>query len=509
MALLMHFGRAVWTETWWNGIFAVWLVFVFLLSGIASPNSLLQQFISFSAVLLILLGVWRLRNGFPTGAAFFATVLGALALFLVLLQLAPVPYEIWRGLPGRELMVKSIEALGAAPASMTFSLSPHATREAATSLLPPLAAFICVLSIHRPQFWWVGAAIAFTALVGFGLGLLQEGLGTASGLFFHGETSIHPGPSGTFANKNFFAAQLYSSVPFIAALAMFMARKWAIRPLILLIFTALWVGLLVMVLAAVGSRAGIILAMLAVMLTFSVVFRPSEKGRFRFNASRGILFSIVALVAIAQTSLIGILQLAETDPVNDLRLIINKTSLLAASTHFPAGTGFGTFVPIYQLYETPNIILANFVNHAHNDWLEMAVEGGLPAVILVVLFLIWLSYTFFHALRLESQDPGNAHVKAAGVAAVMLLLHSAVDYPLRTIALGVLFGLCLGLLSRSTERPGPAQRDVSVRPRPRPLAGPKKAAWTPRPSSSRAVDGARERLHPVNPAAHGRPLRAQ
>ena len=59
-----------------------------------------------------------------------------------------------------------------------------------------------------------------------------------------------------------------------------------------------------------------------------------------------------------------------------------------AGTAAFAGSGFGTFVPILQAYERPADILVFFINHAHNDWLELTLEGGILAVLLLAAWLL-------------------------------------------------------------------------------------------------------------------------
>ena len=52
-----------------------------------------------------------------------------------------------------------------------------------------------------------------------------------------------------------------------------------------------------------------------------------------------------------------------------------------------AGTGFGTFVPIYQSAESLESVVPQYINHAHNDYLELLLEGGAPAACLLFCFL--------------------------------------------------------------------------------------------------------------------------
>jgi hypothetical protein len=445
----------------WSGALAVWLASILILGGAGTPPPFIQIYITASSLVVILGALWRLREGFPSHSATYAAVIAALCLALPLAQLIPIPFEIWKSLPGREVAARAFDALGATPSSLATSLGPTGTKRASLSLLPPVAAFLGVLSVPRKHFWFISAAIVFCALLGFMIGIIQKSRGFASGLYFYVDSDIDDAQkeafgayaTGTFGNRNLFAAQLFSSVPFLAAFAMALAKRWQLRPILTFGFTLVYIGLLVAVLATIGSRAGTVLAMVSILLTFALVLRLGTPNGGRISAGKGLIALIVGLVVMAQASMVGILRLAATDPLRDSRVSIATVSLEAAKAQFPAGSGFGTFVPVYQLYEGPNTIVNSFVNRAHNDWLEVALEGGAPALVLMALFLGWLLYVLYKALRIAAQDPPNAHIRAAGIAALLLMLHAIGDFPFRTDALLTLLGLCFGFLALATAAP--------------------------------------------------------
>jgi O-antigen ligase len=387
--------------------------------------------------------------------------------------------------------------LGAAPDSLALSLGPTATKRASLSLLPPLAAFLGILSVPRKHFWMLGAAIVFCAFLGFIIGIIQKSRGAASGLFFY----LNPGPenfaTGTFVNRNSFASQLFSSVPFLAAFAMTWAKRWQIRPILTFAFTLIYIGLLIAVLAAVGSRAGTVFAMVSILLTFLFVFRVGSPNGGRLGTGKSVIALVIGMVIMAQVSMVGILRITATDPLSDARFSIAAVGVEAAKAQFPAGSGMGTFIPVFQLYETPTTIVNAYVNGAHNEWLEVAIEGGAPALILMALFFVWFAYAVFKTVRLAAQDPANAHIRAAAVAAILLMLHAAGDLPFRTDALLTLLGLCFGFLALATAAPAlseSAQRRSSGSrgPKSSPKAGPKPASFPPgggKPGAFRPTSG--------------------
>ena len=119
------------------------------------------------------------------------------------------------------------------------------------------------------------------------------------------------------------------------------------------------------------------------------------------------------------------------------------------------GSGFGSFQQVFHLFEDPARVSTHYANHAHNDLLEFTLEGGVPGLVLLVAFLAWFCVRLWHIwVRDRRRDPIG---QGAAIAALIVLLHSLVDYPLRTGAIATVFALCLGLMARvssGTEREG-------------------------------------------------------
>jgi hypothetical protein len=90
------------------------------------------------------------------------------------------------------------------------------------------------------------------------------------------------------------------------------------------------------------------------------------------------------------------------------------------------------------------------------------VEGGLPALLLVVLFLFWWSGRARDAWMAPSS---TIEQKAAAVASAVILVHSAFDFPLRTAAIAGILAVCLALLSgaRGTVKKSGSGEDRAVR----------------------------------------------
>jgi O-antigen ligase len=107
------------------------------------------------------------------------------------------------------------------------------------------------------------------------------------------------------------------------------------------------------------------------------------------------------------------------------------------------GSGLGTFPVAFTAVQTT--FLGKFVNHAHNDYLELASDLGIPAALLffgsVVLLLTNL------AKRAVSSEAGFEKAVALGClgSIAAILLHSLTDFNLYIPANALLFSLILGL----------------------------------------------------------------
>ena len=89
------------------------------------------------------------------------------------------------------------------------------------------------------------------------------------------------------------------------------------------------------------------------------------------------------------------------------------------------------------------------MNHAHNDYLELALETGLPGILLLIAFLAWWCWQAAAVWR----SPSSNHLaKAATIASAAIMAHSIVDYPLRTSAIAALFATCLVFMSQNPTR---------------------------------------------------------
>lgn len=115
----------------------------------------------------------------------------------------------------------------------------------------------------------------------------------------------------------------------------------------------------------------------------------------------------------------------------DGRVRIWRESLRVLRDHWLAGIGPEAFRSVSQRYEGAwKGEMISF--HAHNDWLELLIEYGVPvAALALAAGLLWLGFAMRDCWR--QRDPVVAWLGlGAGAALVSVALHSLVDYPLRS-----------------------------------------------------------------------------
>jgi O-antigen ligase len=91
-----------------------------------------------------------------------------------------------------------------------------------------------------------------------------------------------------------------------------------------------------------------------------------------------------------------------------------------------------------------------YANHAHNDVLEVWLEGGAVGLGLMVLFAIWLALRSVKVWRRApchgALEIDRSLARAAVLIIILLIVHSFVDYPLRTGAMMATIAFACALL---------------------------------------------------------------
>lgn len=355
-------------------------------------------------------------------------LLGA-TLALPLLQLVPLPPELWQALPGRDLVVVSHRIAGVGDGAwFPLSLDRARTLVAFTGLIAPATIVMLGSLLPMREKILLGLTLVAGAVLALLWGLVQLSSANEAGLLY----PINPRPDvlyATFANRNSTGLMLATCT----ALAIGLAR-WD-RPRDLLV-SAMVAGLLAVGTLATQSRSSIVLLGLAFGLVLLRLAWPQSRDAetpARQRRTAGILVGALAAllaIAVAFSAMQGgrvATSLARFDDGATDRPEMWEDGLYAAGQYWPVGSGMGTFDEVFQVHESLEYVSPRRAGRAHSDWIELGIEAGLAGLALALAWLAWAAAAAWRALRHGPYWPALAG--GCGVAA--LALQSLLDYPLR------------------------------------------------------------------------------
>lgn len=99
-----------------------------------------------------------------------------------------------------------------------------------------------------------------------------------------------------------------------------------------------------------------------------------------------------------------------------------------------------------------------YVNHAHNDYLELVLELGTAGAVLIVLFLLWWAVA---AARIWQSQLSTPFARASTIVTAAVLAHSIVDFPLRTAAISAIFAAAIAIMAKDLASAPVRQRGES------------------------------------------------
>ena len=408
-------------------------------------------------VVILLLSI-RLMRGevrlWSLGPLCFALAVAAISS----MQLCLLPPSIWSRLPGRSTIYEGLVHAGVDPPWLPLSLEPEATLRSCLSLIPPIAVFLSSALLGPALRRSMTVAVLSVAALSVLLGVAQTYGGPNSPLRFYEVTNLSS-PVGFFANRNHYSALSYCAAVFLGAWSIGWVRDRREGETVKLSLAFLLYATFVFGVLSAGSRAGLFLALLGGLGLAAMALSEFEgvktlvpldriaKGSRLLGVS---LLATTALAALAATIWSDkVARIVEEIGAREPRIEIFRTTFRAASSYMPFGAGIGTFASVYQMFEDPQHITPELINRAHNDWLELWLEGGAPSLAVVVI----LSFGLFSAMGRVWRGVENGVcefdqrlARASSIVVVLLAIHSLVDYPLRTTGLACVFALACGNL---------------------------------------------------------------
>jgi O-antigen ligase len=422
----------------------IYLVLCLLLGGASAAGYWGNMLLQLAALPIIAAGVLQRRGSPLSTAARQLLLLFALAAALILLQLVPLPPGLWSALPGRAGIADGFRLIGQPLPWLPLSLDPYRTIASALWLLPALAALVGILILGAYRASWLAAALAVVTIVSIAIGALQISGGDQSPWYFY-EITNYGTTVGFFSNANHFATLMVATIPFLAAIYLTaIARGRSVQK-----SSGLFVvlaGTLVVIMGGVAINSSIAGIGLSVpVLAASLLMILSRRRRLPRWTPLLVALLLVGSVAAVFTAPFGNnLTSQAAAGQEDSRYNSFRKTAAAAADFMPLGSGIGTFQAIYRTKEDPAAVGHFYMNHAHSDLLELALETGVPGLLLLLAFLFWWALRTAAIWRGEEV---NYYARAATIATAAIMAHSLVDYPLRTAAIGALFAVACALMA--------------------------------------------------------------
>lgn len=160
-----------------------------------------------------------------------------------------------------------------------------------------------------------------------------------------------------------------------------------------------------------------------------------------------LVLSIFVLDMLLIGSMFGVekvkQRMQDTSFVSEARDEVVMHSLPLLEEQGLTGTGGGTFYTVFPRYQQQSY--SGFYDHAHNDYLQFAIELGWPVT---VLLCAWLTIALWQSLYVMNKRKTKLYQGIAFgccMAWVHMLMHSSVDFSLQAPANSLLFMTILTL----------------------------------------------------------------
>lgn len=371
----------------------------------------------------------------------------AAILSLCLLHLLPMPITIGAQQPLRTAIQIIYNLEIESNAFAAFSVAPLQSVYSLIHLALPLVILLWGFQLNRRDLnRLLPIVIGLGALSGI-LGLLQI-IGGAEGPLYLYNITNRGNAVGLFANRNHGALLLACLFPILAVWASIDERRQPSRYSRKMMALALSI-LVFPLLLVTGSRSGILIGLLGLVASL-ILFQTANSGNLGKGTSKywyglGMLSAICLIfLTIFYSRAEALDRLLGTTQAEDMRLEYWHFASGLFWQYLPLGAGSGAFADIYRVVEPNRLLNSNFVNHAHNDWIETAVLFGFPGIALVFIALIFFVRRSFSIWigKLHNRYSTNV-ARMAGLTIILIGVASLTDYPLRTPLFSCLFAIML------------------------------------------------------------------
>lgn len=398
------------------------------IAGGASRATVMGQVLARAAAALALVSVLLIGPRPQWHAIKAPGLLLAGSIGIVMLQLVPLPYDLWSILPGRTIQA-AIVATDRPWHALTMNTTM--TWNALLSLIVPVAVMATMAGLSLREQEMVVPVLISMVMAAALLGLFQFSVG------YFDNPLINDTPwqvNGPFANRNHFA--LFLAIGCLLAPGIINGTRQIVLRSVLALGLTLFFLLMILV---TGSRAGLLVGGMAIVIGMAMA-RHSIRRQLRHAPpwvmpTMVLAVVVVILLPVLASVLAGravsIDRLLSGDGQEDMRTRALPVVLMMVRDYFPFGSGFGGFDTVFRIHEPLALLKPTYFNHAHDDFLEIVLDGGLAGLATMLAGLGWWAWAGIRAWR--SADEGGNRLRQFGSAILLLVfVASLFDYPART-----------------------------------------------------------------------------
>lgn len=338
----------------------------------------------------------------------------------------------------------------------SISVDPAQTTIAVYKTLAYFSLFTATLILCRSEkrIKAIMLTIIFTGLFQALYGSLEVLLGMQNSLVF--QLPVKGIATGTFVYKNHYANFLMLclsiGVGYLVSTLLthnVKARKAKLRHFLNTLLNGkavVRIALAIMVIALVMSRSrmgntAFFAAMTAIGLLALILVKKRSKGLTLLIVS---MFIIDMFIVSAWFGLDKVKErLENTALVEETRDEVVRDSIPLLKDYIYTGSGLGSFYSIYPKYQSEEV--KGFYDHAHNDYLQFAVEAGIIASALLLILPAYCLITALQAMRTRRNNLMQGLSFGCLMAIVGMFIHISVDFPLQAPANTGLFVIILAL----------------------------------------------------------------
>ena len=216
---------------------------------------------------------------------------------------------------------------------------------------------------------------------------------------------------------------------------------------IMLIFAII---IMIVALIFTKSRGGILSFLVSIIFLGIIFFLRGSLKKHLWTISLIIIITLIFGFWIGFTPVFDrYLNFSMKEELEEGRFSIWKSTYNIFKDYPILGTGFGSFVYVFPSYSLRSNQLE--VNHAHNDWLELLSDTGILGLLTMGSGVFYLS---IFSLRnvLKTKSDSQIWIFLGGYTAILsIVIHSFVDFNLRTSANAFLVAVIIGMLASFSE----------------------------------------------------------